>query len=70
MSVLGAGFHGPSEGEKKRRAVADAARRMAKAIDELPNTSDEVQSAAAPEHGGPAEVTEQNDDLADREVAA
>ena len=44
MSVLGAGFYGPTEGEKKRRAVADAARRMVKVIDELPNTSDEEKA--------------------------
>lgn len=44
MSVLGAGFYGPTEGEKRRRAVADAARRMAKAIEELPNTSDEEKA--------------------------
>lgn len=31
-------------GEKRRRAVADAARRMAKAIEELPNTSDEEKA--------------------------
>lgn len=31
-------------GEAKRRAVADAARRMAKAIEELPNTSDEEKA--------------------------
>lgn len=29
------------QGEKKRKAVADAARKMAKAIEELPNTSDD-----------------------------
>lgn len=44
MSALGAGFYGPTEGEKKRLAVADAARRMAKVIDELPNTSDEEKA--------------------------
>lgn len=44
MSVLGAGFYGPTEGEKKRRAVADAARRMAEVIEELPNTSDEEKA--------------------------
>jgi len=32
-------------GEKKRRAVADAARRMAKVIEGLPNTSDEEKAA-------------------------
>ncbi len=44
MSVLGAGFYGPTEGEKKRKAVADAARKMAKVIEELPNTSDEEKA--------------------------
>ena len=44
MSVLGAGFYGPTEGEKKRKAVADAARRMAQAIDGLPNTSDDEKA--------------------------
>jgi len=44
VSVLGAGFYGPTEGEKKRKAVADAARKMAKAIEELPNTSDEEKA--------------------------
>ena len=32
------------QSEKKRKAVADAARRMAKAIDELPNTTDEEKA--------------------------
>lgn len=45
MSVLGAGFYGPTEAEKKRRAITDAARRMAKVIDELPNTSDDEKTA-------------------------
>jgi len=44
VSVLGAGFYGPTEGEKKRKAVADAARKMAKVIEELPNTSDEEKA--------------------------
>lgn len=44
MSVLGAGFYGPTEGEKKRKAVADAARKMANVIEELPNTSDEEKA--------------------------
>ena len=32
------------QGEKKRKAVADAARKMAKAIEDLPNTSDEEKA--------------------------
>ena len=32
------------QGEKKRKAVADAARKMAKVIEELPNTSDEEKA--------------------------
>ena len=44
MRVLGAGVYGPTEGEKKRKAVADAARKMAKVIEDLPNTSDEEKA--------------------------